>query len=140
MLAKIWCVSFAISLQVVTLVLVFIDLEWRLTIASGYFVINVAILTLFMLKAKKTKAHLLHYDFDLCLWCQYPMVGLPDRGRCAECGCGYDREVAQKLFRETFDPAFSHATRRIKLARRTRWWGRALRERDRVQSNGPVHV
>ena len=133
MLAPIWYVSFTISLQVVALVLVLIDLKWGLIIASGYFAIYVAVMTLFMVKAKRTKAQLLHNDFDLCLWCHYPMVGLPDRGRCAECGCGYDRQVAQKLFKEAFDPTFSNALRPNKMARRTRWWARVLRERDRVQ-------
>lgn len=71
------------------------------------------------------------HDFTLCLWCQHPIVGLPKRGVCSECGKGFDVQNSQKLYKAYFDPPPYLPAPKVAKYRTMRDWARALRERDR---------
>jgi len=131
MIAPFWYIMFTVSLQLVATGSFLIYGRWGLIIAGAYFVFYVAVIVQYVRYSKRMKARLVLNDFDQCIWCHYPFVGMPDRGLCAECGCGYDREVAQKLFKEIYQPAYRVPLSRTTKLRRARWWARALRERDR---------
>jgi len=131
MIAPFWYILFTVSLQLVATGSFLIDGRRGLIIAGAFFVFYVAVIVRYVRRSKQTKAQLKLNEFALCLWCHHPIVGLPDRGLCTECGCGYDREVAQKLFKEIYQPTYLVPMSQNKNFRRARWWARALRERDR---------
>jgi len=82
---------------------------------------------------EQVKAAGKEHDFELCLWCHFPIVGFPNRSRCPECGKGFDRAISQKLYKQQYEPRPYQPVRSVVLARSARLWARAIRERDRVR-------
>ncbi|MGV6813916.1 MAG: hypothetical protein ACWA5W_02770 [Phycisphaerales bacterium] len=84
-------------------------------------------------KEKQLKLLVGHNSFASCLWCRYPLTGLPDRGICTECGNGYDKNATIALYKERYQPLDPPPLDHIIYTRRTRRGARAIRERDRQQ-------
>jgi len=42
-------------------------------------------------------------DYFLCVWCNYPLHGLPEFGKCPECGERYRRELCKKLYKLAYE-------------------------------------
>ena len=64
-----------------------------------------------------------------CLWCGYELPEDVERGRCPECGCGYSREINEKIVRLTW--AVARPDYAVALKRARRLWARAVWERER---------
>jgi hypothetical protein len=73
------------------------------------------------------------HDYRLCLWCRHPIDSLPNRGRCPECGGGFEIENTQSLYRAVYDPRPYEPAPKVVRYRKSRAWARAKRERDRTQ-------
>lgn len=69
-------------------------------------------------------------DYKLCLWCRHTIDGLPDRGRCPECGGGFEIGNTQALFRALYNPRPYEPAPKVLRFRKSRAWARAIRERD----------
>lgn len=71
----------------------------------------------------------------LCVWCTYPLTGLPNRAQCPECGTSFDMNASVVVNSARYGPA---RRQKSKLERRTlnqclkRAYARLLRERDRA--------
>lgn len=49
------------------------------------------------LRARTRRAYLRHDGF-LCPWCRYALTGLPQEGKCPECGHGYQEQACRVLY------------------------------------------
>jgi hypothetical protein len=81
---------------------------------------------------KKVEKIIEKHDNQLCLWCQHPLSGLPTRGRCPECGSGYELENMQLLYKALYDPRPYEPAPKVVRSRKSRAWARAVRERTRA--------
>ncbi len=75
------------------------------------------------------------HDYQLCLWCHHPIAGLTNRGRCPECGKGFDLAISQKLYKAHYTPPNYLPAKKVLNRRIARLWARAVRERDRNQES-----
>ncbi len=81
-----------------------------------------------MIRARTRRLYREHAGF-LCPWCRYPLSGLPERGRCLECGSGFRADACRTLYDcayRAFQPDPFALRQREGLA-----WKQALEERDR---------
>lgn len=75
------------------------------------------------IRTRTRRRYAAHGGF-LCPWCRYPLTGLPEHGRCPECGSGFDAEACRTLY----DCAYrAFRPDQHELARREREaWTRAI--------------
>lgn len=52
----------------------------------------------------RTEARCKEQEYFLCPWCRYGLIGLPDAGRCPECGKRYERSNCYQLYRNAYGP------------------------------------
>ena len=97
------------------------------------FVFYIAFMLQTRQKEKQLKLLAEQHSYTLCLWCRYPLAGLPNRGVCAECGKGYDLSATVALNKERYLPLDPVPLDHIIYTRRKWNWVRALRERDRYK-------
>lgn len=86
----------------------------------------------------KTAKKLEQHDFFLCVWCRYPLTGLPDEGECPECGAGYERENCRTLYQQAyakFKPDPQTFSKREYTA-----WRKALGLRDHSDSKTSDYI
>lgn len=80
------------------------------------------------IRSRARRRYTAHGGF-LCPWCRYPLTGLPERGRCPECGSGFDGQACRTLYDNAYR-AFQPDTVTLKQRERQAWTAamRARRE------------
>lgn len=133
-IAPLWILAFPFGIQFVTVPLIIFNMRWGGgAILVACMSIYIAFIVRSFSRTRKFKSEVLFHRLELCLWCHYPFVGLPDRGACTECGKGYDRVVSKALFKDVYQPSYRVPLQQDVNFRRARLWARAIRERDRVR-------
>jgi hypothetical protein len=59
------------------------------------FLCAVAAIVFILLTRKKWRQHIRRSGFELCLNCGYSLRGLPDKWKCPECGCSFDKSLVR---------------------------------------------
>lgn len=84
---------------------------------------------------RKIKRLVRETDGQLCLWCRHDLRGMPHRGRCGECGLGYDLPANVAIFHRRLGTRKviprGHGSGKKKIIWGWRRWARALREYER---------
>lgn len=99
--------------------------------ANAYFLFGAGLAVCWLLpisvRARTRRRYQRHAGF-LCPWCRYPLSGLPERGRCPECGSGFRADACRTLYDCAYRP-FRPDPVTLKQRERTAW-EQALMERS----------
>lgn len=60
------------------------------------------------LRLKALRRRVEAIQFEACLECEYPLMGLPFRGQCPECGFEYDKNLLKSGWEEVWKTARLH--------------------------------
>ena len=109
---------------------------WLLDFISGFVIIGFVLIGCgYFIFAKARAVPIARlcdlHQRELCLWCQYPLTDLDEKGYCPECGGGYRKALCRELYRLAFSYDIGPNGAHQRIINHKWLWARAIRERDR---------